>query len=127
MFGDRGGKGAPCAEQTNNGHGSTFADKYFQSNTCVQPVAAGAEVPAYEFASCKVTKNSSSVKSDTVWGTADNRFLVSRGAHVVVPCGGKSIPLVEWQHKYGQDQGASVGEIPPIQELMNQARGVLGL
>ena len=86
------------------------------------PVTIGTSL--YKFANCKVTKNSS-VKADTVWGTADNRYPVPLGAHVVVPCGGESIPLAKWRNKYGQDQGASVGEIPPIKELMNQA--VLGL
>ena len=82
-------------------------------------------MPAYEFASCAV--RGASVRPGTVWGTAGNRFLVPPGASVVVPCGGKSLPLAEWQSQYGQDRGASVGEIPPVAELMRQARGVLGL
>jgi hypothetical protein len=125
MFGDRAGRGAPCAEQTNNGHGSTFADKYFQHNTCVQPVSAGSEVPAYLFQDCKVEQGK--LRPDSVWGTKGNRFLVPRGSGVVVPCGGTSISLAEWQSRYGQDEEASVGDIPSIPELMAQARAVLDL
>ena len=123
IFGDRGGRGAPCAEQTNNGHGSTFANKYFQFNTCVQPIASGAKAPAYEFASCQAGNGN----AKGVWGTKGNFYLIPNGSHIVVPCGGKSIPLAEWQSKFGQDKGASVGEIPPTKELMNHARAVLGL
>ena len=93
MFGDRGTKGAPCAEQTNNGHGSTFVDRYFPWNTCVKPVAVGAQAPTYEFASCQADK--SSVEVGTVWGTEGNRFLVPHGSRMVVPCGRKLTPLAE--------------------------------
>ena len=123
IFGDREGRGAPCAEQTNNGHGSTFANKYFQFNTCVQPIASGAKAPAYEFASCQASNGN----AKGVWGTKGNVYLIPKGSRMVVPCGGKSIPLAEWQSKFGQDKGATVGEIPPTKELMNQARAVLGL
>ena len=64
----------------------------------------------------------------TVWHTAGNRFLVpSKHAQVVVKCGGARVLLAEWQQVYGQDPGASVGELPPIPALMDEARAKLGL
>jgi len=129
MFGSHGdGRGAPCGEETNNGHGSTFANKYFQYNTCVQPVVANASVPAYLFASCDATANGPEL-GDTVWGTRGNQFLVPNGTQVYVPChgsGASKIPLSVWESRFGQDGGASVGVIPPMEELMDAARGILG-
>lgn len=90
VFGDTAGAGAPCSEETNNGHGSTFANKYFEHNTC-----------AY----------------------ARNRFLVpSKQVHI--KCGG-SLPLEEWQTKYGQDPGATVEALPPIAVLLEDAQALL--
>lgn len=116
------GGGGPCAEQSNNGHGSTFANKYFEFNTCVY--AEGDTVKAYEFASCTTSKGPS-VLENAVWKTAGNRFLVSKGTKVVVPCGGKDVPLAQWQSTYAQDIGAVVEELPPISVLMADAKAVL--
>lgn len=130
MFGSHGdNRGAPCGEETNNGHGSTFANKYFEYNTCVQPVEHVSAVPAYLFASCDA-KTSGPELGGTVWATRGNRFLVPNGTQVVVPChgpGASAIPLSEWKNRYGQDSGASVGLMPPMEELMEMARGILGI
>lgn len=112
----------PCAEQSNNGHGSTFANKYFEYNTCVY--CGGNVAKAYAFASCSTSKGPSDL-DETVWKTAGNTFMVPTGTSVVVPCGGKDIPLAEWQGKYGQDLGATVVELPTTDVLISNAKTVL--
>ena len=113
---------APCGEEVDNGRGSTFADKYFQYNTCVLIAEEAAE--AYLFQSCS-TDGTGAHMDGTVWGTSGNRFLVQKGAEVVIPCGGKKIPLHEWQTKYHQDRGATVGAFPTAAELTEMAMAVL--
>ena len=61
----------------------------------------------------------------TVWETAGNKYLVRKGAEVVVPCGRAKIPLKEWQGKYKQDLGATVGAFPTAAELTAMAMAVL--
>ena len=125
-FGSTRDSGAPCAEQTNNGHGSSFGDKRFEGNTCVQ--AGGGAVPAYEFKSCDTGKAEAGPElGGTVWQTARNRFLVPKGTAVYVPCGKQKVPLEDWQRKYGQDAGATVEPLPPLVELVAQARALLGV
>ena len=127
MFGNHGSGGAPCAEETNNGHGSTFANKFFQHNICVQPVEGS--VPAYLFQSCDASSKHIELNS-SVWGTEGNRFWVPNSTHVYVPCHGKGaskIPLGEWMTKYGQDIGATIEPIPPIDNLIDQAAAILGI
>jgi hypothetical protein len=52
--------------------------------------------------------------------------LVPNGtADVVVSCGGKHIPLADWEHTYGQDIGAAVAVLPPSIGLLDEARTVL--
>mmetsp|Transcript_4743 Transcript_4743/g.14289 ORF Transcript_4743/g.14289 Transcript_4743/m.14289 type:complete len:120 (+) Transcript_4743:134-493(+) len=117
MFSTSPGGGGPCAEETNNGHGSTFANKYFQYNTCVNPSPTA---PAYTFASCDPAD-----LNDTVWETAGNTFWSPPGATVEVHCKGGSIPLDVWQSKYGQDLGSKVVPLPPTAVVMDAARAVL--
>ena len=129
MFGTNGdSRGAPCAEETNNGHGSTFANKYFQYNTCVQPVSGSSPIPAYLFASCDA-KSDGPELGGTARGTRGNRLLVPNGTQVFVPChgqGASKLPLQEWKSRYKQDIGASVGTMPPVEALMARARAILG-
>lgn len=57
------------------------------------------------------------------FGSARNRFLVpSKQVHI--KCGG-SLPLEEWQTKYGQDPGATVEALPPIAVLLEDAQALL--
>ena len=42
MFGTSSETGGPCAEETNNGHGSTFANKFFEYNKCYYTEGGGA-------------------------------------------------------------------------------------
>ena len=119
---------APCAEQANNGKGSTFANKYFENNTCVFLADKTAE--AYSFKSCHAPKAGTSSDAElggTVWGTANNRFLVLDGVDVAVPCDDKKpgVPLKTWQGQYKQERGGSVGPMPSVAALRAMAEGVL--
>ena len=96
--------------------------RYFDRNTCV--FLASSEAEAYLFQSCKPGGKQPHLNG-TVWGTAGNRFLVQKGAKVTVPCGGKKVPLAEWQGKYHQDPGATVGAFPSAEELTAMATAVL--
>lgn len=118
----------PCAYESNNGHGSTFANKYFEGNTCIQPVAPGSTVPAYMFQSCNPAAAGGAPElGGTVWATRGNRFWVSANTSVAVPCGHKNIPLEEWLSRYGQDPGALVEPIPPTVDVLAAARALLGV
>jgi hypothetical protein len=112
---------AYCAQQTNNGHGSTFANKYFKNNTCV--FLADKTARAYTFASCSPDKTGPEL-GGTVWGTSGNKFLVLDGVEVTVPCKGE-VPLETWQEKYKQESGSSVGPMPAVKELRAMAEEVL--
>jgi hypothetical protein len=122
MFG-QGQNGGPCAEETNNGHGSTFANKYFEYNTCVNP--NGGSSTAYSFASCDPAGVGSPELNGTVWATRGNTFWAPPNATIAVPCKGGTIPLSTWQDKYGQDLGAVVEAMPPVADVMEAARQLL--
>lgn len=122
MFGS-GTSGGPCAYESNNGHGSTFAKKFFQYNTCVNPTAG--TVQAYFFQSCNTKDADTPELNGTVWATRGNRFWNLPGAAVEVPCKGGSIPLKKWQTMYGQDVGALAEDMPAVSDVMTAARLVL--
>ena len=116
--------GAPCAEETNNGHGSSFANKYFEHNTCAF-IAEGTN-DAYVFEGCRTSNTSGTAMGGKVWQTRANTYLVPKGSSVVANCGGKKVPLAEWQTKYRQDVGATVHELPSTDELVQMAAEWLG-
>lgn len=122
MFSTETSGGGPCAEQTNNGHGSTFANKYFEGNTCIQPLVPGEAAPAYLFESCDTHR-----LNETVWGTRGNQYWVPNGTSVYVPCGHDKLSLADWKGKFGQDLGASMRPIPPTSEVFETARSLLNL
>lgn len=117
--------GAPCGEETNNGHGSTFANKYFERNTCIY---LSKTASPYLFASCdtRLSGNGPNLNG-TVWHTSANKFLIPTGGTVEVSCHGQRIGLTEWNGKYRQDPGATIGTTPPATAVLAAAKGVLGL
>ena len=63
----------------------------------------------------------------TVWATQANQYLVPKGSEngVVAKCGHSSVPLLEWQHKYQQDVGATIGQLPSTTTLVKLAEDIL--
>jgi hypothetical protein len=121
MFGESTSSGnAPCAEQANNGHGSTFANKFFEWNTCVY--TSDRTNTAYTFTGCDVANLGA-----TVWKTAGNSYMVPAGAVVQVPCGKKHVSLADWQAIYKQDIGATVQTVTSAAAVLDQARSLLQL
>ena len=116
--------GAPCATESNNGHGSTFAKKYFESNTCAF-IASGTN-EAYSFEGCRTSNASGAEMGGSVWETKGNTYFVRPGSSVVAKCGKESVPLEEWQAKYHQDSGGRVRALPSTETLVKLAKALLG-
>lgn len=76
-----GGGGGVCAEEADNGKGSTFADKHFMNNTCVHLGDHHSQAMAYQFDGCSVADKNFNA---SCWQTGDNRFLVPGNTSVVV-------------------------------------------
>eukprot|EP00041_Stephanoeca_diplocostata_P019129 m.406903 g.406903 ORF g.406903 m.406903 type:complete len:152 (+) comp21218_c1_seq3:252-707(+) len=102
----------PCAEETNNGHGSTFANKYFASNTCV--FVGDGNAPAYQFQSC--TPDTATLNA-TVWHTHGNTYLIRDDATVYVPCDHAKVSLSTWQQSLQQDLGATTANLPSPEQV----------
>eukprot|EP00039_Didymoeca_costata_P000835 m.47452 g.47452 ORF g.47452 m.47452 type:complete len:946 (-) comp10503_c0_seq1:149-2986(-) len=111
-----------CSEETNNGKGSTKANKEFENNTCV--LLGHGSVSPYRFQSCDATKNNFNT---TCWTTQGNTYMVANGTQVQVPCKGGSIDINTWSQKYHQDLGHKVENLPTINQLETSAKTVLDL
>ena len=118
-----GAGGGNCASESDNGKSSTYADKYFTNNTCLQ-VGKGGVATAYSWTSCSTAARNF---NSTCWGDGGNTFLVDRGTKVVVACGNEKVPLEQWQSQYGREQGGHTGVMPALDEIIAMAERVLGL
>ena len=118
-----GGGGGNCASESDNGQSSTYADKHFTNNTCVQ-LGKGGAATAYSWRSCDADARNF---NSTCWGDGGNTFLVPAGVGVVVGCGKQQVPLAKWQADFGRERGGRVAPLPPIDTLVAMARRTLGL
>ena len=126
-YGDSASAGAACGQETNNGHGSTFSNKYFRSNRCYYIAKdAHKSLITTMFEGCKTSGASGPAMNSTVWETSSNRYFVTSGSTVAARCGHSEVQLKEWQSsKYKQEQGSSVEPLPSVAEIVAAAEALL--
>ena len=121
---EAGAGGGNCASESDNGAFSTYADKHFDNNTCIQDGKPGGTVTAYAWKACSVaTRNFNA----SCWGSRGNTFLVPEGVGVVVGCGSTSVPLATWQRAYGREVGGRVQPMPELAQIVAMAEDKLGI